>query len=70
MDYLASVLKIFSTFAAVFLLLTLTVNFLVNRFPRLPGDFDLRSPFPLYLPFTSAIVLTVLLVVLFNSFFR
>lgn len=70
MDYLGGVVKIFSTFAVVFLLLTLTANFLVKQFPRLPGDFDLRMPFPFYLPMTSAIAVTVVLVLLFNSFFR
>ncbi len=62
--------KIFALFGVIFLLLTLIINFLVKTFPRLPGDIDLRYPsFQVYLPFTTAIVSTVLITVLYNYFF-
>lgn len=65
-----SALKILYLFGGIFFLLTLVVNFLVKRFPRLPGDFDLRSPFPFYLPFTSAIGLTILFTIAYRFIFK
>jgi len=63
--------KILYLFGGIFFLLTLIINFLVKTFPRLPGDIDLRYPsFQMYLPFTSAIVSTVLLTMLINYFFN
>jgi hypothetical protein len=66
-----SALRILSTFGVVFLLLTITVNFLTKRYPRIPGDIYIQQPgFSFFLPFTSALTITVFLVFMFNTFFR
>ena len=66
-----SVVRILATFALVFLLLTMAVNFLTNRYPRIPGDIYFSRPgFSFFLPFTSALGITVFLVTLFSVFFR
>jgi hypothetical protein len=63
-------LKILTLFGGVFALLTLMANFLMRTFPRIPGDFNIDKPgFTIYVPFTSSIVLTVLITVLFKYFF-
>jgi hypothetical protein len=66
-----SALRILATFALVFLLLTMAVNFLTNRYPRIPGDIYFQKPgLNFYLPFTSALGITIFLVTLFSYFFR
>lgn len=66
-----SALRILATFALVFLLLTMAVNFLTTRYPRIPGDIYFQKPgISFYLPFTSALGITVFLVILFNSLFK
>ncbi|HLC87430.1 MAG TPA: DUF2905 domain-containing protein [Patescibacteria group bacterium] len=64
-------IRILTLFGGIFFLLTLILNFLVRQFPRIPGDVDIRQPnFSFYLPFTSSIILTVLITLLFKYFFR
>ena len=66
-----SIIRILATFCLVFLLLTMAVNFLTTRYPRIPGDIYFSRPgFSFFLPFTSAFAITVFLVLLFGTFFR
>ncbi|MBI2337612.1 DUF2905 domain-containing protein [Candidatus Daviesbacteria bacterium] len=58
--------KLFSVLGIVFLLLGLIFNIIPNL-PRIPGDiyFD-KAGFKIYIPFTSSILLSVILILLFN----
>lgn len=59
----------FALFGFVFLLLLLLYNLLMPRLPRIPGDIDInKSYLKVYIPFTSAIVLSVILTLIFNFF--
>jgi hypothetical protein len=63
--------KIASLFGVVFILLTMMANFLMRNFPHIPGDIYINRPnLSIYIPFTSSIVLTVALTILFNYFFK
>jgi len=60
--------KIFSLLAVVFLILGLLFN-LMPRLPRIPGDIDIDRPYlKIYIPFTSAIVISVILTLILNFF--
>ena len=66
-----SVVQILATFGLVFVLLLIGVNFLNLRFPRIPGDIYISRPgLNFFLPFTSALAITVVLVTMFGYFFR
>lgn len=60
--------KIFSLLGVVFLVLGLLFN-MMPRLPRIPGDIDIDRPnIKIYIPFTSAIVLSVILTLILNFF--
>lgn len=60
--------KIFSLLGIIFLVLGLLFN-LMPRLPRIPGDIDIDRPgIKIYIPFTSAIVLSVILTLILNFF--
>ncbi|EKD91024.1 MAG: hypothetical protein ACD_30C00051G0006 [uncultured bacterium] len=58
--------RIFYLLALVFLLMGLVSNILPN-WPKLPGDmyFD-KGGFKIYIPFTSAIIISVILTLVLN----
>lgn len=59
-------LRIFYFFLIVELLMILLYN-LIPRFPRIPGDINLEKVgIRIYIPFISAIVLTVFLTLILN----
>lgn len=62
--------KIFSLLAVVFLFLGLLFNLLMTNPPWIPGDIYINKPYLLriYIPFTSAIVLSVILTIILNFF--
>ncbi len=61
--------KSFSLLFVIFLLLGLIYNFLVPNLPRIPGDVYINKPnFKICIPFTSAIVISVILTIMFNFF--
>ena len=62
------IIKTVYLLVGVFLLLGLLAN-IGGFFPKLPGDIDIDKPgIKLYIPFTSAIVISVILTLLFNFF--
>lgn len=63
--------KIFGLTGAIFLLLSLIYNLkLFPKMPHIPGDIWLNKPgFPLYIPWLSTIILSVI-ITLFMNFFR
>jgi len=59
----------FYLLALIFLLLTGYANILATNFPKLPGDIFIDKPnLKLYIPFTSSIIISVLLTLLLNWF--
>ena len=62
--------KSLSILGLAILLLGMYFNFLSHtNFPRIPGDIYIDKPnIKIYIPFTSAIVLSILLTLLFNFF--
>lgn len=63
-----SVSKTFYILAAVFLFLGLFFNFLSTKgFPRIPGDIYIDRPgIKVYIPVTSAIIISVILTLILN----
>lgn len=60
--------KIFSLLGVIFLVLGLIINLMPN-WPRIPGDIYIDRPnIKIYIPFTSAIVLSVILTLILNFF--
>jgi len=60
--------KIFSLLGVIFLVLGLVFNIMPNL-PRIPGDIYIDRPnIKIYIPFTSAIIISVLLTLFFNFF--
>lgn len=60
--------KIFSLLGVIFLVLGLIIN-LMPHWPRIPGDIYIDRPnIKIYIPFTSAIVLSVILTLILNFF--
>jgi len=63
-----SISKIFYLSGFIFLLMGLIFN-IVPSLPRLPGDINIdRGGFKIYIPFVSAIILSVVLTILLNFF--
>ncbi len=63
-----SIGKIFSLLGVVFLLLGLIFN-IMPKLPRIPGDIYINRPgIKIYIPFTSAIVISVIVTLLVNFF--
>lgn len=57
-----------SLLGVVFLVLGLLFN-IMPRLPRIPGDIYIDRPgIKIYIPFTSAIVISVILTLIFNFF--
>ncbi len=60
--------KLFTLLGLVFLILGLLFNIMPN-IPRIPGDIYIERPgLKIYIPFTSAIVISVILTLIFNFF--
>jgi len=60
--------KLFSFLGLVFLVLGLIFNIMPNL-PKIPGDIYIDKPnLKIYIPFTSAIVISVILTLIFNFF--
>jgi len=60
--------KLFLFLGIVFLVLGLIAN-IMPRFPRIPGDAYIDRPgIKIYIPFTSALVISALLTLIFNFF--
>ncbi|MBI2019768.1 DUF2905 domain-containing protein [Candidatus Daviesbacteria bacterium] len=60
--------KLFSLLGAMFLLLGLVFN-IIPSLPRIPGDLYIdKFGFKVYIPFTSAIVASVILTLMLNFF--
>ncbi len=60
--------KIFSFLGVIFLVLGLLFN-LMPHWPRIPGDISIDRPgLKIYIPFTSAIALSVILTLILNFF--
>lgn len=60
--------KMFSLLGVIFLVLGLIIN-LMPHWPRIPGDIYIDRPnIKIYIPFTSAIVLSVILTLILNFF--
>ncbi|MBI2196682.1 DUF2905 domain-containing protein [Candidatus Daviesbacteria bacterium] len=60
--------KIFSLLGVVFLILGILFNFM-PRLPRIPGDIYIDRPgIKIYIPFTSAIIASVILTLILNFF--
>ena len=60
--------KIFSLLGVIFLVLGLLFN-IMPHLPRIPGDIYIDRPsIKIYIPFTSAIVLSVILTLILNFF--
>jgi len=60
--------KLFSFLGLIFLLLGLIFNIMPNL-PKIPGDIYIDRPnLKIYIPFTSAIVISVILTLIFNFF--
>lgn len=60
--------KILTLLGVIFLIFGLLFNIMPN-FPRIPGDIYIDKPnVKIYIPFTSAIVISVLLTLIFNFF--
>lgn len=65
---MADIGKIFALLGVIFLLLGLLFN-LMPHTPRIPGDIYIDRPgIKIYIPFTSAIILSILLTVFLNFF--
>lgn len=61
-------IKLFSFFGLVFLILSLVYN-IMPKFPRIPGDIYLdKFGFKIYIPWLSAVVISVILTLFFNFF--
>lgn len=61
--------KSFSLLAIVFLLLWLIYNILIPRLPQVPGDIYISKwGFKIYIPFVSAIIISVLMTFLLSFF--
>lgn len=62
--------KVFSLLAVVFIVLGFIFNFVPNRI-RIPGDFYIDRPgLKIYIPFISAIVISVILTISLNFFVK
>ncbi|MBI2330549.1 DUF2905 domain-containing protein [Candidatus Daviesbacteria bacterium] len=60
--------KLFSLLGLVFLVLGLIFN-IMPKLPKIPGDLYIdKFGFKIYIPFASAIVISVILTLLFNFF--
>ena len=60
--------KIFAMLGAIFLVLGLVFN-IMPRLPRIPGDIDIDRPgLKIYIPFTSAIIVSIILTLILNFF--
>ena len=60
--------KLFALLGAIFLLLGLLFNLSPNL-PKIPGDIYIDRPgIKIYIPFTSAIVISVIAILIFNFF--
>ncbi len=60
--------KIFTFLGLIFLILGLIFNIMPNL-PKIPGDIYINKPnLKIYIPFTSAIILSVILTLIFNFF--
>lgn len=60
--------KIFSLLATVFLILGLVFN-IMPKLPRIPGDIYINRPgIKIYIPFTSAIIASIILTLVLNFF--
>lgn len=60
--------KILSLLATVFLILGLVFN-IMPKLPRIPGDIYLDRPgIKIYIPFTSAIIVSIILTLILNFF--
>ncbi|MDO8619487.1 MAG: DUF2905 domain-containing protein [Candidatus Daviesbacteria bacterium] len=61
-------IKLFSLLGLVFLVLGLVFN-IMPKLPRIPGDLYIdKFGFKIYIPFVSAIILSVILTLSFNFF--
>lgn len=61
--------RIFSLLGIVFIFLGLLFNLLLKNPPKIPGDIYINKPgLKIYIPFVSAIVLSVVLTIMFNFF--
>ncbi len=59
----------FSLLFVVFLLLGLIYNLLAPKLPRIPGDIYInKSNFKIYIPFVSAIIISVILAIMLDFF--
>ena len=62
--------KLFTLLGLIFLVLGLLFNIMPN-WPRIPGDIYIDRPgLKIYIPFTSALVLSAILTLIFNFFRR
>lgn len=60
--------KLFAFLGIVFLILVLVAN-IWPRWPRIPGDLYIDRPnIKIYIPFTSALIISALLTLYFNFF--
>ncbi|OGE28535.1 hypothetical protein A2867_03045 [Candidatus Daviesbacteria bacterium RIFCSPHIGHO2_01_FULL_40_11] len=60
--------KIFALLGIIFLILGLLFNIMPN-WPRIPGDIYIDRPnIKIYIPFTSAIIASVILILILNFF--
>ncbi|MBI2334265.1 DUF2905 domain-containing protein [Candidatus Daviesbacteria bacterium] len=60
--------KLFTFLGLVFLVLGLIFNIMPNL-PKVPGDIYIDKPnIKIYIPFTSAVVISVILTLIFNFF--
>jgi len=65
---MVDVWKLFTFLGVVFLVLGLLFNLSPN-FPKIPGDIYIDKPgLKIYIPFTSAILISVVLTIVFNFF--
>jgi len=67
---MADVLKLLAFLGLVFLTMTFVINMLLTNFPRIPGDIYIDRPggLKIYIPFTSALILSAILTIFFNYF--
>ena len=60
--------KLFSLLGLIFLVLALIFN-IMPKLPKIPGDLYIdKFGFKIYIPFVSAIVISVIFTLLFNFF--
>lgn len=65
---MADVGKILALLGTVFLVMLLVLNIMPHKL-RIPGDIDIDRPgIKIYIPFASAIILSVALTLIFNFF--